>query len=345
VCAGCDLDLIGQQKIDDYAGYSQATFHALDDTNITMGLRYTVDDYKAYGRTVLLMPGTAPNTLQDTISSTKQFDKLTYKIALDHHFNEDVMAYISYSRGFKSGAYNILPFNPIPAAPEVLDATEIGVKSDLFDRRVRIDAAAFYYQIQHPQVQISNDGVVNILNAGAAEIKGIDLDTQYRITHELRVHLGAEYLDAHYTSYQNAAFIYPNPQPPFGNFEVTTKSATGNDVVRAPRLSSNIGFSYGLESSIGVFTLVSNYAWNSGFAWDPDNLNRQRSYGLLDASVNLDLLGNDQWQFQLWGKNITGQKYLTDELEVAGVPGNRYYPGPPATFGVQATYKFHSRSR
>ena len=344
-CTGCDLDLFGQQRIDDYAGYSQATFHASDATNITMGLRYTKDDYKADGRTVLVMPGTAPDTLAPTVDSATNFDKLTYRISLDHHFNEDVMSYISYSRGFKSGAYNILPFSPVPAKPEVLDATEIGVKSELFDRRVEIDAATFYYHIQHPQVQISNDGVVNILNAGAAAIKGIDLDTQYRITHELRAHLSAEYLDAHYTSYPNAAYIYQNPDPPYGNTEVVTKSATGNDVVLAPRLSFNGGFNYGLESSIGLFTLVGNYAWNSGFAWDADNLYWQRSYGLLDASLNFDLLGHDQWQFQLWGKNLTGQRYMTDQLEVAGPTGNRYYPGPPATYGIQATYKFRGTSK
>ena len=344
-CAGCNLDLIGQQRISDYAAYSQATFHASDDTNITMGLRYTKDDYKAYGRTVLLMPGTAPDTLQPTIISTTNFDKLTYKASLDHHFTEDVMSYISYSRGFKSGGYNILPFNPIPAEPEVLDATEIGVKSDLFNRRVQIDAAAFYYHIQHPQVQISNDGIVNILNAGAAAIKGIDLDIQYRITRELRAHLSAEYLDGRYTSYPNAAYIYQNPDPPYGNTEVVTKSATGNRTVLTPRFSLNGGFSYGLDSSIGLFTFVSNYAWNSGFAWDPDNLYWQRSYGLLDASINFNLLSNDQWQFQLWGKNLTGEKYLTDELEVAGPAGNRYYPGPPTTFGLQATYKFHGKSK
>jgi iron complex outermembrane recepter protein len=344
-CTGCNLDLFGQQRIDDYAAYSQATFHASDATNITMGLRYTKDDYKADGRTVLVTPGTAPETLAPTVSDGTNFDKLTYKFSVDHHFTEDVMSYISYSRGFKSGAYNILPFNPVPAKPEVLDATEIGIKSDLFDRRLEIDAAAFYYHIQHPQVQISNDGAVNILNAGSAAIKGIDLDTQYRITHELRAHLSAEYLDAHYTSYPNAAYIYQNLQPPYGNSAVVTQSATGSHTVLAPRLSLNGGFSYGIESSIGLFTLVGNYAWNSGFAWDADNLYWQRSYGLLDASVNFNLLGSDQWQFQLWGKNLTGQKYLTDELETAGVIGNRYYPGPPLTFGIQATYKFHGKSK
>src|SRR3546814_5896790 len=71
------------------------------------------------------------------------FKKLTWRIALDQQLAPGILAYASYNRGFKSGLYNSIPPSADVIQPEVLDAYEAGLKTDLPDRRVRLNVAGF----------------------------------------------------------------------------------------------------------------------------------------------------------------------------------------------------------
>jgi iron complex outermembrane receptor protein len=341
-CLTCEIDLYGTQRINDYSAYGQATFHVLSDTDVTLGVRYTYDDVVGRGDTQAVLFGNRADF--GAVREEARFYKPTFRVALEHHFTDDVMGYISQSRGFKAGTFNTLPLSAAAASPEVLDATEIGEKAQFLDHTLQLNSAFFYYQIHNPQVQTVVNGAVNIVNAGAAEVKGVDIDGQYKIMPTLQVHASAEYLDATYTSYQDAPTILPNPAFPYGNLATASADATGNDLPRAPRFSYNIGLNYWKETPFGGLNFVTNYTWNSGFAFDPDNIDRQRSYGLLDASLSYTLPDNDQWRVMVYGKNLTAVKYIQSELEQGGIPGNRYYPGAPLTFGAQVTFLFAAAS-
>jgi iron complex outermembrane receptor protein len=339
-CVGCTVNLNGQQRIEDYAGYGQATFHVLENTNLTLGVRYTVDDVQGFGSTEALVPGLGTITFPGTARREQNFYKPTFKVALDQHFTDDIMGYMSFSRGFKAGTFNTLPLGARAVAPEVIDAYEIGVKSELLDRRLQLNGSFFFYQITNPQVQEIINQLVALANAGAAQIKGVDLDGQYKIIDGLVARFGAEYLDAHYTSFPSAPCIFPNPNPPYGAFQPVSCNAAGHDLPHAPRYSLNIGLHYDMATNIGGFAFDTSYAWNSGIKFDPDGFVAQRSYGLLDASVVYTLPDDDQWQFRLWGKNLTQTRYILSDLENSGPAGYTYAPGAPATFGIQAEYKF-----
>ncbi len=84
----------------------------------------------------------------------QNFQKLTWRLALNQKFTEDVMGYVSYNRGFREGGYNVAGPADAPYKPESIDAYEVGLKSVMFDRRLRLNAAAFWYEYRDIQAQI-----------------------------------------------------------------------------------------------------------------------------------------------------------------------------------------------
>ena len=81
-----------------------------------------------------------------------QFNRFNYRIALDHQFEPNLMGYVSYSTGFKSGGYNLTVSNNPPYKPEDIKATEVGLKSELFDRHLRLNVSAYNYLYSNIQV-------------------------------------------------------------------------------------------------------------------------------------------------------------------------------------------------
>ena len=121
----------------------------------------------------------APQPAED---EAKTFNKLTWRLALDHRFSDEVLGYVSYNRGFKSGSFapNTVPI--LTLRPETLDAYEAGLKTDLFDRRVRFNIAGFYYEQKNLQVNQILSGVLEVYNASGARSYGFDADVQARVT-------------------------------------------------------------------------------------------------------------------------------------------------------------------
>src|SRR5205085_2698428 len=131
------VDLFGSQSTKSYSGYAQATVPIMDRTHLTVGLRYTHESQNTTGRTetggVVIVPD---------IPQSQSFDKLTWRIALDHQITPDILGYVSYNRGIKSGGFNMINAGTPGYAPEILDAFETGLKIDMAHRTVRLNIAA-----------------------------------------------------------------------------------------------------------------------------------------------------------------------------------------------------------
>src|SRR5262249_26204484 len=136
----------GIQTTQSYAVFTQATGAIHSETHLTAGARYTRDDRAERAGAVFgggaLVP--APNSPQ-----SKSWSSPTWRLVLDHSLAPDMMAYVGYSRGFKSGLFNpvVLPGAPIDAAvnPETLDAYTVGLKSEYLQHRLRVNIEGFYY--------------------------------------------------------------------------------------------------------------------------------------------------------------------------------------------------------
>src|SRR5205814_565547 len=106
-------------------------------TNLTGGVRYSHDRRRLRGQR-LGLDGAVLLTIPSTVQNPGRFQKITWHLSLDHQFSDDVMGYVSFSRGFKSGVYAPTVLNGPLVKPETLDAYEAGLKSWLMNRSVRL---------------------------------------------------------------------------------------------------------------------------------------------------------------------------------------------------------------
>jgi iron complex outermembrane receptor protein len=338
-------DTWGESKVKSASVYGQVTVPLGDATNLTGGLRYTSDKLSGSGRSDFYIEGTTP-VPGPTVTGKDSFEKLTYKVSLDHRFTDDFMVYASQSRGYKSGLFNTLPFTPVAAEPEVIDASELGFKAELLDRRVRLNGAVFYYDFKNAQFQQFNGPTVVIVNAPSARLWGGELEGQAAITDNFILRFSGGYLDTKYTDFPNAQtpIVNTNTDPALGMVGgylvgLAPFDATGNEMVRAPKWTANIGANYDLETEVGRFNFDVNYAYTSSYAWDADNKLREPSHGLLDAQITYTF-PDEHYSIRLYGKNLTKEKYYVAQIQSDSARGSSAMPGAPRTYGVDLLVKF-----
>lgn len=338
-------NLYGLQTINSYAGFGQATFPVIDErTNITLGLRYTEDHVKGSGKTTGTFQGGLEVPFGPEYRQKVKFDKVTYKVSVDHKFSDNVMAYASVSRGYKSGTFNVLPLDAPPTQPETVDAYEIGLKTELFGRHLRANIAIFQNDIKNPQVNLIKNvnGIASVqfANAGKARTKGVEFDATALLAAGFTLNLSGQYLYAKYLDFDGAPFNYPVQGAPFGIIPVAIiGDASGNRLSRAPKWKLNASATYEFPTAIGEFTLNGNMAYRSSYKWDPDNILTEPSLALFSASVTLVPAFNDHLSITLWGKNLSNEKYYSNELPQNGPVGYMGSVAEPRTYGIDLRYK------
>ena len=333
-----EIQIWSHQSSKSYALFGQAALHIAPNSRLTLGLRYTRDERTVSGSSLGSL-GSQTLTLAGASQGTA-WTRPTWRIAMDHHFTTDVMGFLSYDRGFKSGVYNLLTYASSPVSPEVLDAYQAGVKSELANDRVRLNATAFYYRYKDIQVEEIVAGSVTSLNAAAAQMKGLDIDVEYVPFESLTLRAGIETLNGHYANFHNAPFNSPALDPagrPIGGNVTSSGEATGFDTVRSPKLTANVSVDYRIPIAVGRLDLSTTYYYNDGFAWDPDNRLRQAHYNLLSASASWSS-PRDVYGVRLWAKNLTGAQ--TCSFAEAISLGDICSPSAPRTYGVTLSAHF-----
>lgn len=310
-----------KQKSTSYAAFGQATLRVASGTEFTAGLRYTTETQK-YSQTF-----PAPSSAVPASQPVQQtFNKLTWRLAVKQDFTDDISAYASYNRGFKSGGYNLrLPGNAF--LPETLDAYEVGIKTELFDRHLRLNVGGFYYDDKNVQVLTSILGGTFTTNAAAAHIKGIEATFEAAITRDFHISGGVSVQDGKYTSYPNGPRLDQNGKvlPPI--------DLKGNKTIVTPPESGTITANYNLDlGSSGRLQPSVTYVYNGGFFWQPDNRVTQPAYSLLNASL-LWTSANKKLDARLWAKNLNNATYYVARLGVQNL-GDVQEQAAPRTFGV-----------
>jgi iron complex outermembrane receptor protein len=328
-----------EQESNSYSAIGQLAPEIAPGTHLTLGARYT-RDYRAVTGATLGVSGSGVSMLAAASQSTS-WSKVTWRVALDHCFTPDVMAYVSVDRGFRSGVYNLNAYAAAPVRPETLDAYQVGLKTELADHRVRLNAAAFYYDYQDMQIQKIVTGSTILMNAGAAAMRGLDVDFAWKPAPTLSLRGGFEWMRGHYTDFQDAPFLSPalgaGGQAAGGNIQ-SVGDASGLDTVRTPRLTATIGADYRVAASNGEMNFALSYSFNNGFAWDPDNRLREPSYDVVSASAAWSP-PSGAWSVQVWGRNLTGTQYCL--YAAARTLLDSCSPAPPRMYGV--TFSMHYR--
>ncbi len=317
-----------------YAAFTEVTVPVTEKFELTGGLRYTREKKKI--SSTMAMPDAG--VIIPLPSQSETFEKVTWKAVANYHFTPDVMAYLSYSRGFQSGAFNATDSSAPPVSPEVLDAFEIGLKSEYFDRRLQLNLAAFYYDFQDLQVQV-NDSVTGAAaafqNAGAAKVTGIEASLAALPVDGLQLDASFSYLDSKYKDFPNyAGFVRDAVNG--GNAPVSV-DVSGNSVIRAPKWTASAGATYGFDLPVGGrIEMNAAYYYNDGFAFDPQHVVMQGSYSLVNAS--LSWLPKENIRVTLWGQNLANADYLN--FGVVSNYGTTYADAAGRLYGLKLTYNF-----
>ena len=323
----------GRQRVEALAGYAQATAPIADQTNLTLGLRYSTEEHKLDARQTVDIAGGPANVPMPPIPDQSQrFSQPTWRASLDHRFSAELMAYASYNRGFKSGGFNVAAPTDPAYKPEKLDAYEIGLKSDLFDGRLRLNSSAFYYDYTDLQVIRYTGTVTTIYNGASAEVYGLDADFEARLSSNFSLSGGFTLLHDRFTDFPTAIIA---TQSPFGPIN-SVGSATDNRLPQTPDIAANVSADYHRPTSFGEVGLNVSYSYNDGYFSQPDNILQQPSYDTLAATLRMEF--SHGIGLRLWGRNLTNS--LIAQNLTAGQFNSVVTYGAPRTFGATVTANF-----
>ncbi len=355
---GRNLSLTGQEH-DAYSIFGELNYHVTDDLTVTVGARFSDEEKDFYQFPFGPFPTTGAR-----IDVDESWNDFGPKFGLQYRFNDNLMSYFSYQKGFKSGGFNgrcgqtatcLRPFDP-----EEVDGYELGLKADFLDRRLRTNLALFwseYSDLQRGAIVPLPPGAANPQetvtdNAAGATMRGVELEVTAILAEGLQVDVAVGYLDAEYDDFcadiNGAQTFASMPASNCGGSVTRTSDfdASGAaaylvdednsrfDIARAPELNYSINATYNLRmNNGGSLTFNARYVWVDELFTDVSEASLREDVGLLNASVSYE--GADgRFRVSVYGKNITDEVYADSRTLVPPLFDTRAV-NPPERYGVE----------
>lgn len=322
-----------QQKSDSWALFGQADYEIIPNLTLTAGGRYSKEE-----KTFTTQPLFYPNAKTFDAS----FDDFSPKLGVSYKWSDTLMTYAQYSRGFRAGGFNgrAGSFEAVgPYDSETVDSFEIGVKSDLFNRRLRLNASIFttdYKDMQQSVQQLIPGTLINqtlVANVGAATISGFEGEATVLLTDAFTVTASIGYLDASYDDFM------ANLGDGLGVIDRTYLPMT-----YAPKWSNSVTFNYKQNYEFGQVTAQASVRHMSDMFTSFNTLNAtndltlRKANTIVDGSVALEL-PDGRWRVSLWGKNLTDELVINNTFGVGALLASRVYQ-PPREIGVDLSFTF-----
>lgn len=333
------------QKLKSISGYVDGSWAWDDRTTLIGGVRYTLDARDFVGLKnptdeVQVIDGepvvvTVPTAVVQTGSSNDS--KVTYRAVVERKLRDELMVYLSYATGFKSGGFaGNAPENPA-LRPENVKATELGTKMELFDRRLRLSAAAFHYDYEDLQVT-RIEGVAPISeNAAKAKIDGVEIEGALNVLPGLDLSFGGQYLDARYTDYTSVPAFVP-VEGGISNASAPPIDASGNQLRLSPKYTANFGISYAFSVGNDEIRINGNYLYNDGYYFYADERVRQGSFDVINAKVGW-YFDDGRYSVSLIGKNLADSEYFV-ACRCGDTAGDQASYAEPRRYGIEVEGRF-----
>jgi iron complex outermembrane recepter protein len=352
--------------------YGEAAYDVTDRLGVTVGLRYTFDEIKYQDALSLvanlegtfvasLVPyvfdpaavaaGTAidPNSIP-RVNESEDTGELSGRIVFDYQLSDDILAYASYSRGYRAGSYNALAYQDISQVffvePEEVDAFEVGFKSRFNNDTMQLNAAAFFYDYQNQQIA-EIVGATSFLRSVNGEVLGFEAEFDWQATDTLLIDSALGLLDTEYDDNQS--------------FTPGGLDVGGNEFPNAPGITFQAGATWtAWQSEYGKLTLRGDAQYMGEYWFDPFNDYNQNpcdqpgpgasvllaspelacknpSYWLFNARAAYD---TDRYSVSAWVKNAGDEFYFTYGLNLNAFYQDYLVRGAPRTYGIEATVRF-----
>lgn len=320
-----------------WAGFGEVGYTLDTGTTLTAGLRYTHDNLDFEGEQRRISDNARLVLKEDTLNT----GETTYRLAIRQDLTDTLNVYASYNRGFKSGTYPMTnPAQP-PVDTQTIDAYEVGLKSMLFEDRLRLNLSAFHYDIDDYQVRSSltvppAPPQTLLLNAAKVTVDGFELEFEAVPTDNLRLFGAASWLNSEFDDFPQAPFGTPRTGAPWGT-TTSVASAAGYSTPMSPNFAGNIGVTYTLPAGqTGDVDLSVLYSYNEGYYFEPDNRVKQPSFNTVNASIAYNPTPN--WAVELWGRNLTDETYYIQQASAS--LGDIGVVAAPRTYGVTFKYNY-----
>lgn len=332
--------------------FGQAEYNLTEKLSVTAGLRYTWDTliYKRGNANVLdydnqpvynsVPVSGAPYDPDTFLNRRTSFGALSGKIAVNYQFNSDILAYLSYSRGYRGGAVNaagyLSPDQVTFVDPETVDAYEAGIKSDLLGNRLRINLSGFYYRYKNQQLQEIVGPLGFLRSAPRSTIYGLEAEVTAGISRDLQLHGTLGLLSTEYNQLTLSGLTLDGNRLPFAP-KITAGLGIDWTAIRLDnggKITANANISYNSQQWFSPFNSMASFA---GDIFDNRN-QQQRAYALVNARLNYD---SDTIFASLWAKNILNREYSVYGLDLRSTFGFDYLAfGSPRTFGATMGFRF-----
>jgi iron complex outermembrane receptor protein len=303
-----------------WAVFGQATWPLTERWSITAGYRLS-DETQNFSRI-----GTGTRDSPTLVESRKDWNNNSWRFDLACKVSDDVLVYAGVSTGFKSGGIGVRAGGVDDNYdPENLTAYETGLKSHWLDRRLTLNAAAYYYDFRDLQVStftITNSGLVfEVDNAAKVEIYGIDTDARYQVSDRFNISGGVVWLPKReFVEYRN---------------DRDGDTLSGNDVTRAPEWTAVVAMDY--EHPLrnrGILAARLEYNYRSDFFYTTDNDPQfsQDGFGMLNLFLRYEA-ASEKWYLFASGRNLGNADYYNQVFLQAS-------PGYPDTYEAGIGYRF-----
>lgn len=311
------------------AFFGQISYALTKQLNLTAGLR---NDLEHQSQSVIGEyqhdPMPSPITIRPDTSASINFSAWSPKLALDYHFNDRTMAYMQYSKGFRTGGLSALGSDPsqpplVGFLPEHSNNFEIGVKNNLLNNHLSLNLSVFYTKVSDAQVPslVLPDAITITKNVGKLNSKGIELELSAQASRNLSIQYGFGYTNASYESLQLSQ-------------QGSSVNLDGKKQLFSPDITSLLALQYSFAIIPGHSKAFIRAEWKylGTTYFDLGNNIKQSPYHLINTSAGYNF---KKMSAQVWGRNLLNQKYISYAYDFGAV-----HLGDPLNYGVTVTYRF-----
>jgi len=360
------------QDGDSKAAFAQAIYAITDQLSATFGVRFTKEqkDFERNPGTLFpvisaIDPSTRPSissmsNLPMTVVGDLDSDNTSFRFVLDYRLADNILTYASYAQGFKAGEFGARAASLTTVGPtddEESDSYEIGIKSDLLDGRLRINAAAFYteytglaFEVFFPSPANPTGQETASQNIGEANTKGVELEVTWLPIDNLTLSASLGLLDAEYDEFcadLDGPGAAVNPVSACGNVTalpdgtfLVDEDFTDLTLSRAPEEQYYLSAEYVLPTALGEWFALVSTSYESDYFSDGVRNSPKAETGdfwLTDASIGWTSL-EGSWRVAGWCKNCSDERYVAGLTAVPPFFNQKFY-GNPMTYGLTVTWQ------
>ncbi|MCA0357668.1 MAG: TonB-dependent receptor [Proteobacteria bacterium] len=357
----------GKVNTQSFAAFFDFSANLTDKFKVSLGARATRDAKRAnvyrffyLGATRTPYQGGTPRPILQTrtnYNADKTFEQFTPRISASYDLNDDLTTYVSFSKGYKSGGWDmrgdafITPQTVNGYKPEVVKTYEAGLKGYMFDRRVSFSSAAFLSKYTDQQVTtqvVVPSGIASSVdNAGASTLYGVEFEANAKLSASLSANVALGYIHAKYDTFSR--FVpagAPNPLNP------STTLATGQIINVAdlygfqntPEWTGNVSLTWRGQLAGGDLAITPMVSYRDAYQQfeQPLPLLDQKAFTLVDMTAQWTAPGG-RYKLALTGKNLTNEKYRTGGYNFGVATYNNSvigFYGPPRTVAASIEVAF-----